>query len=288
MLSCHFLAAGGALGFSFLEYFQQEAWVLVPLTVEGEFLFTSFFRFDSSFDQILPTHTGTQCYRADGEVWEPERQEARFGVWPCKVFFSHRKFWISSCCLWQTHATAARSHLQGEEKIALFKVFFFTFSATAMTNPAVTAARIIHRSKSDLLHPSFQNSLRTTHLCPRADILITIPPMSTAGEGGTCRIKRLQLWALVECPELTGGIWEWLQVSWTHHTCSNEEVKSPALKIRLFSKLRVQVWGKKTVVKVSKQMLLLRTCCWGWCNLLPGWGQPRSWGGPNPLLHSTD
>lgn len=84
------------------------------------------------------------------------------------------------------------SHLQGKGsgkggKKKTHFYFFFTFTMT--TSPAVKSTGEFLLVRPVLSGSSFQSRLRATHLCPRADILITDPPLSSSG-GGTCTEQR--------------------------------------------------------------------------------------------------
>lgn len=136
------------------------------------------------------------------------------GCFPLWGLFSHSKLWLNSCCLRQAHDTATRTHTCKASKE--IQMYFFTFTVATLTNPAATSVRFVHTGKCGPLHASFQNSLRETHLCPRADILITIPPMRSAGERvcaqnkeaptvGCCRTARVDKRDLRVAP---GCVWQ--------------------------------------------------------------------------------
>lgn len=82
------------------------------------------------------------------------------------------------------------SHLQGKGRgKGGKKTHFYFFTCTTTTNPAVIPTGEFLLVRPILSGSPFQSRLRATHLCPRADILITDPPLSSSG-GGTCAEQR--------------------------------------------------------------------------------------------------
>lgn len=142
MLSCHFLATGGVL---FLFFLFPGGSASTGATNRGREISIQFIipfylticpirssRTDPCSQvpqQVKPAHP------ADGEVWEMERQQARFGVWPCEVYFHTANCVKQLLSQTDPHNHNQNSHLQGMEKTP-----FFFFDITAATNPAVTSA----------------------------------------------------------------------------------------------------------------------------------------------------
>lgn len=136
------------------------------------------------------------------------------------------------------------SHLQGKEKIQKKKGFFLTFTVATLTNAAATSAWFVDVAATgncSLLHASFQNSLRETHLCPRADILITSPPMSSAGEEacaqnkeaptvGCCRTSRVDKRDLRVAPGCVGQTTPAARRKWNHYCSSSFFLKRTSMR----------------------------------------------------------
>lgn len=171
MLSCHFLVTG-VFSCGRCEQGPRQPW-------KGNFhaVPSSFFYILKSFwsdlcEPVFPgTHRLESVHRAAGQVWETERQQARFGFWPCEVYFHTAN----------SDSTAAVSDRTIQPELTPARHHYY-----CSHNDKVTSVLFIHTGKSGLHQRSFQNSLRATHLCPRADILITIPPTRSVGEGGMC------------------------------------------------------------------------------------------------------